>query len=181
MSFEIWLLVALVIAVIIFLPKGTLVKHEEQVDSPTQIDLSKYGECVWMDSEDAKPFFDGRFRILGKPDAIFKNAEGEFTAVEYKNRNKGIYSSDILQAKTAALAARGDMKNKHNVSKVVIVNQTDSKEILLPAKDYDLYNEIKYNVEAVQRIKTGEYGYKTKDKYKCNSCGYKYACDTQTW
>jgi CRISPR/Cas system-associated exonuclease Cas4 (RecB family) len=177
MSIEIWLLIALVVAVIIFLPKGTLIHHEEPVHSPTSIDLSKYGECVWMDKDDAKPFFDGRFRILGKPDAIFKSEDGAFTAIEYKNRSKGIYSSDIVQAKTAALAARGDMSKKHHISKIVVVNQTDYKEVELPANDFELYEDIKYNVEAVQRIKAGGYGYKTKDKYKCQNCGYKSVCD----
>ena len=86
----------------------------------------------------SRVFINKRYGIAAKPDAILQTPDGN-VGVEYKSRRQGIYMSDIVEAKAAALAAR----SKYRVNLIQIKNQTESKVFPLPKRDEDLYNEIK--------------------------------------
>lgn len=90
----------------------------------------------------SRVFINKRYGIAAKPDAILQTPDG-IVGVEYKSRRHGIYLSDIVEAKAAALAAR----SKYRICAIQIKNQTQSKVFPLPKNDADLYNEIKHYKE----------------------------------
>ena len=97
------------------------------------------GSLVWTDQgKTTKPFFNNDFKILGKPDLMYKIRSGVL-AVEYKSRNGRIYNSDIVQAKSAALAARG---TGYHVTKVLICTKNQKQYFELPKQDLTLYKSI---------------------------------------
>ena len=71
-------------------------------------DLGIEGKLIWMDKgRSTKPFFNQVFEVLGKPDLMYR-VRGGVLAVEYKSRRGPVFKSDVVQAKCAALAARGN-------------------------------------------------------------------------
>ena len=113
-------------------------------------DLERLGKLIWVDeSSDTKPFFNQEFKVYGKPDAMY--SDGEYiSTVEYKSRKSGVKKSDVIQALTAALAARGD---GYNVHKVVVVTEGDAKQIEVPKSLAKHYQLVKEYVELARSIK----------------------------
>ena len=74
----------------------------------TKSDLRIKGKLIWVDrGRSTKPFFNRVFEVLGKPDLMYQ-VFGGVLAVEYKSRKGPVFKSDVVQAKCAALAARGN-------------------------------------------------------------------------
>lgn len=131
------------------------------------------GKLIWVDhSKKTKPFFNSTFKVFGKPDLMYV-VRGGVLAVEYKSRYGRIYESDIVQAKCAALAARGD---GYKVIKVLLKTSTQERYIPLPKKDKDLYDEIKFFILISRKAKKGDSLPGTPDAKKCASCAYKHDC-----
>src|SRR4051794_13793424 len=66
------------------------------------------GKLIWTDKGKlTKSFYNNDFEVFGKPDFLYRERE-EIIAVEFKSRFGPVFESDIVQAKAAALAARGD-------------------------------------------------------------------------
>jgi CRISPR/Cas system-associated exonuclease Cas4 (RecB family) len=141
-------------------------------DDPSQQPPTQ-GELIYVDEgPQIKPFFNQHFRVLGKPDAIYQSG-GNITAVEYKSRKASVHNSDIVQAMTAALAARGE---HYRVTHVLVITKRDRKSIALPKSDNALFELIKQPVYLVRQIKQGEVGEPSPSKSKCASCAHYTAC-----
>lgn len=129
------------------------------------------GKLIWVDKgKSTKPFFNKKFEVLGKPDLMYK-IKGGILAVEYKSRKGNIFLSDIIQAKTAALAARDSYK----VTRILVKTATTQKYFDLPG-DKALFNEIKDYVCAVRNSRKGKKMKALPNKFKCRSCAYANDC-----
>lgn len=132
------------------------------------------GRLIWLDDgPHTKPFFNNSFLVYGKPDMIYQQRSG-LLAVEYKNRNGGVYASDIIQAKCASLAARGSGKR---ITHILIRTNTAERQITLPASDKDLHQSIQQNISLARSAKAGKRVPPTNNKNKCSSCGYRDVCE----
>ena len=132
------------------------------------------GELIWVDrGKDTKPFFNHTYRVLGKPDLMYR-VDGGILAVEYKSRKRSIYNSDVIQGLTACLAARGQ---GHKVSSLLIKTDGSDRRIELPKSDKQLYKKIEANVEMVRAAKQGKQLRALPAKYKCQYCAYTEVCD----
>ena len=141
-------------------------------DDPSQQPPTQ-GELIYVDEgPHIKPFFNQHFRVLGKPDAIYQSG-ANITAVEYKSRKASVHNSDIVQAMTAALAARGE---HHQVTHVLVITKQDRRSIALPKSDKALFELIKQPVNLVRQIKQGEVGEPSPSKSKCASCAHNVTC-----
>ena len=133
------------------------------------------GKLIWVDKgRHTKPFFNSTFKIFGKPDLMYK-IKGGVLAVEYKSRKgSGIYQSDIVQAKTAALAARGE---GYKVIRILIKTGSNEQYINLPAADRSLFSEVKQYVDISRQSNKGAFLKAWPSKFKCRSCAYNHSCN----
>ena len=142
-------------------------------DAPSQQPPTQ-GELIYVDEgPHIKPFFNEHFIVLGKPDAIYQSG-ANITAVEYKSRKASVHNSDIVQAMTAALAARGE---HHQVTHVLVITKQDRRSIALPKSDKALFELIKQPVEIVRQIRRGEVGKPRPSKSRCASCAHNTVCE----
>ncbi|MBL4901004.1 MAG: hypothetical protein JKX76_15460 [Colwellia sp.] len=93
--------------------------------------------------------------------------------VEYKDRNGPVFESDIIQAKTASLAARG---SGYKVIRILVKTKTKNVYFDLPPKDKSLFNEIQIHVVAARKAKNGDRMKALPNKKKCYSCAVKQGC-----
>ncbi|MDG9669613.1 hypothetical protein ONV78_17885 [Hahella sp. CR1] len=163
--FEIILLLIVSALIVIVCRVAYRLKNED----PLGID----GKLVWIDrGRQTKPFFNRSFGVFGKPDLIYRIARG-FLAVEYKSRRGVIYESDIVQAKVAALAARGA---GYRVTQVLVRTDATERYIDLPASDKELYNEVGIFIEIARQAKAGMKMPAKPNRAKCGACAYKLDC-----
>jgi hypothetical protein len=135
------------------------------------------GKLIWVDSgRRTKPFFNNQFKILGKPDLMYKLATGGVLAVEFKSRNGRIYDSDVAQAKAAALAARGE---GYAVREVMVKTKGTEQRFTLPKADVALHNEIKNFVEYARAAKKGANLKPLPQVMKCKFCAFGPSCDSR--
>jgi len=131
------------------------------------------GKLIWVDKgKNTKPFFNHAFHIMGKPDLMYK-VDGGILAVEYKSRKGWFYFGDVIQAQTAALAARG---NGYNVTQVLVKTATTEKYFDLPKQDYALYKKIKHFVRQARKAKKGCAVEAVPRKRKCSKCAFHETC-----
>ena len=131
------------------------------------------GKLIYVDKgRETKPFFNNRYKVLGKPDLMYKQKIG-ILAVEYKSRNSNIYESDIVQAKAAALAARG---KGFKVNRILVKTKTNEKYITLPLSDRMLYTQIQKYVEIAKTASQGKSQNAHPTRFKCMSCAYVGSC-----
>jgi CRISPR/Cas system-associated exonuclease Cas4 (RecB family) len=132
------------------------------------------GELIWVDrGKETKPFFNSEYRVLGKPDLMYKIRSG-ILAVEYKGRHGNIYQSDIFQAKTAALAARG---SGYNVTKLLIKTDKYQRYVKLPKANKDLFKNIERFVNIARSASIGNKMKALPKKIKCRYCAFNYKCN----
>lgn len=132
------------------------------------------GKLIWLDRGGSKDTFTNtEFYVCGKPDFIYKQKRG-ILAVEYKSRNGPVYESDIVQAKVAALAARGS--KRYRIDRIMIKTNSTERFVDLPAEDDVLYQEVKRHVEMVRVAKAGGMLMASPTVPKCRSCGYRTPC-----
>ena len=103
---------------------------------------------------------------------MYKQSSGVL-AVEYKSRNSNIYESDIVQAKTAALAARGQ---GYKVNRILIKTKKTEKYITLPISDRVLFSQIKTYVDIVRDARKGKPLNASASHFKCKHCAYANVC-----
>lgn len=131
------------------------------------------GKLIWVDDgKQTKPFFNRKYKVFGKLDMIYKQKRG-LLGVEYKSRQGPIYPSDIAQAKTAALAARG---SGEKITKLLIRTKTVDRYIKLPTSDKDLHLEVEKLIQSVRMASAGHPLPPTKIKAKCRNCSHKNNC-----
>lgn len=141
---------------------------------PKKNKLGIDGKLIWTDhGKNTKPFFNQEFYIVGKPDLLFKTPKGVL-AVEYKSRKKFIYQSDIIQAKTAALCARG---HGYKVTRILVKTQTQERYIDLPTNDNELYFQIEKYIHFVRLAKNKQTVPSYPSVKKCKSCAYFTPCN----
>ncbi len=122
------------------------------------------GTLIWIDNgQQTKPFFNQKYKIMGKPDLLYKMNKGGILAVEYKHRFKNIYNSDIVQAQCAALAARGD---NYSVNAILVKTKNTEKYIELPSIDNELYGIIQKYILSARKAKHG-------NNLSASPCNYK--------
>lgn len=121
--------------------------------------------------ERSRVFVNKRFGIAAKPDTILRTDEGDI-CIEFKSRKKGVYPSDIAEAKAAALAVR----SKYRIVAIEIRNQTENQKFYLPKDDDLLYSEIKHYAEMAQIAKQ-ELLPATPQKFKCRNCPVNQSCN----
>lgn len=132
------------------------------------------GELIWVDrGKDTKPFFNHAYRVLGKPDLMYK-VDGGILAVEYKSRKRKIYSSDVVQGLTACLAARGQ---GYKVTSLLIKTDQSDHRIELPKSDKQLYKKVEAHVEMARQAKQGKRLPAQPSQFKCQYCAYTEVCD----
>lgn len=119
----------------------------------------------------SRVFVNKKYKVAAKPDLIIKNIDG-FIGVEFKSRQYGIYESDIVEAKAAALAAR----SKYPIYAIQIKNQNQNKVIVLPKSNDDLYREIERYIllasQAHSKLLPA-----SPHTMKCKSCPVKMSCN----
>ena len=130
------------------------------------------GKLIWVDKGRTKPFYNKVFKVLGKPDLMYKIKSG-ILAVEYKSRNANIYASDIAQGKAAALAARG---SGYNVTELMVLTKNNRKRFPLPKSDKALYSEVERLCQIVRSAKRGKSQPSMPSKFKCHNCAYANSC-----
>lgn len=131
------------------------------------------GKLIWIDKGNAtKPFFNNDYKVLGKPDLMYR-IPGGVLAVEYKNRRSGIYNSDIIQAKSAALAARG---SGYKVTRILVKTKTQQQYFSLPKKNTVLFSEIEKYVSLTRCAKTGSNMKAVPSTMKCRNCAFMHKC-----
>lgn len=136
--------------------------------------LGIQGKLIFIDKgKSTKPFFNNRYKVLGKPDLMYKQKAGVL-AVEYKSRNASIYESDIVQAKAASLAARGA---GYKVNRILIKTKKREKYITLPISDRVLHSQIKAYMDMVRDAAKGKALDATASSFKCASCAYVNDCE----
>jgi len=74
-------------------------------------------------------------------------------AVEFKSRKGRVFSSDIVQAKCASLAARGA---GYKVIEILVKTAREERYITLPRSDTDLFHEIQPKVAMARKAKRGD-------------------------
>ena len=119
----------------------------------------------------ARVFVNKKYKVAAKPDLILKNIDG-YIGVEFKSRKYGIYESDIVEAKAAALAAR----SKYPIFAIQIKNQTQNKVIVLPKSNDDLYREIEGYV-SLASLASAKLLPANPHPMKCKSCPVKMSCN----
>lgn len=131
------------------------------------------GKLVWVDrGKSTKPFFNQEFRVLGKPDLMYRLKRG-ILAVEYKGRKSNIYDSDIVQGLTASLAARGE---GYKVTRLLVRTDNTKRYIDLPSSDKGLHNLVSNYIEIVRKAKKGGALPAIPEYYKCLNCAYSDSC-----
>jgi CRISPR/Cas system-associated exonuclease Cas4 (RecB family) len=131
------------------------------------------GKLVWVDrGKSTKPFFNQEYRVLGKPDLIYKLKRG-ILAVEYKGRKSNIYDSDIVQGLTASLAARGE---GYKVTRLLVKTDNTERYIDLPSSDNGLYKQVSKYIEIVRKAKRGQSLPSIPNHFKCENCAYSFSC-----
>lgn len=137
-------------------------------------ELGIEGDLIWIDDgRHTKPFFNGAFKVFGKPDALYRTRAG-VVAVEYKSRNGPVFDSDVTQAFCAALAARGE---GYRVTQVLIKTSAVQKSFKLPTSDKALFDRIQ---PAVFNARQAKFGYAVPSRpeiKKCRGCGFRGDCD----
>ena len=118
----------------------------------------------------SKVFTNKKFGIAAKPDLILRTQEGD-VVVEYKGRIRGIYQSDIAEAKAAALASR----SKYKIVAIQIKTQTESQVFYLPKDDNALYSEIKDYIEMARVAETNHLP-ASPQKFKCKGFPVNQSC-----
>lgn len=132
------------------------------------------GELIWKDEgRQTQPFLNHTFKILGKPDLMYR-IPGGIKAVEYKHRWGPVFSSDVAQALTAALAARHE---GYKVIEVECKTKRESKIIPINISDRRLFAMIEGHVSTVRRARRGETMMCKPDAHKCRACSYVDSCD----
>ena len=141
-SYIMYIITIIAIVIYIFLLRGTPVKRPR---------------LVWVDkSRKTKAFRNKAYGVSGKPDCIYKLADG-YRLVEFKSRKSGIYESDRVQAKAAALAARGG--SKYKITEILIQTKSSEETIQLnisdePATFSPMGRHIaKLNLEYIDKLK----------------------------
>lgn len=131
------------------------------------------GKLIWVDKgRKTKPFFSQQYRIVGKPDLMYQRWNGVLS-VEYKSRRGPVFNSDVVQAKCAALAARG---SGIKVKQILIKTDSVEKYIDLPKGDKELHRDIRLYIETARTAKSGAKMEASPSANKCRSCAYKNAC-----
>jgi CRISPR/Cas system-associated exonuclease Cas4 (RecB family) len=131
------------------------------------------GRLVWTDhGRQTKPFFNKKYEVLGKPDLMYKTRSG-ILAVEYKSRHGPVFISDVVQAKCAALAARGE---GYKITRLLLKTSSQEEYMSLPVSDEALYGEIKNFIALARNAKNGASMNPLPSRHKCRSCAYKYHC-----
>ncbi|QFT57092.1 PD-(D/E)XK nuclease family protein [Microbulbifer sp. THAF38] len=139
----------------------------------TRNSLGIEGKLIWIDKgRSTKPFFNHAFEVLGKPDLMYR-IRGGILAVEYKSRRGPVFKSDVVQAKCAALAARG---NGYQVTQLLVKTSTTEQYIELPGTDRALFEEIKKYVILTRQAKAGVRMKPWPNVGKCRGCAYKSSC-----
>lgn len=135
------------------------------------------GELIWIDrGRKTKPFFNRQFRVLGKPDLMYRLNSGGVLAVEYKGRQGRIYDSDVVQAKAAALAARGE---GYAVRELLVKTKGTEQRFSLAKADGALFNEIRHFVECARSAKKGAELPARPLAAKCRTCAFGPSCDSR--
>lgn len=156
------------VAVVIFIAIAWRHRRTNSID-----ELGIEGDLIWIDEgRHTKPFFNGAFKVFGKPDAIYRTRAG-VTAVEYKSRNGPVFESDVTQAKCAALASRGE---GYQVVDILVKTAGAKRHIKLPKSDRALYQDIEESVVLARRAKLGKAVPSAPSGSKCRSCAYREDC-----
>ena len=133
----------------------------------------KEGQLIFLDNDDnPRTFRNYAFYVTGRPDAMYQTKTG-IIAEEYKSRNGPIYKSDVLQAKCAALPARGE---GYRVTEILVRTNNTSQRYRLPNDDRALYSEIREYIELARRAKSGDSVPAKPSQNKCRGCAYGQAC-----
>jgi CRISPR/Cas system-associated exonuclease Cas4 (RecB family) len=131
------------------------------------------GKLVWIDKgKSTKPFFNNSFAVLGKPDLLYR-IPGGILAVEFKGRHGPVFDSDVVQAKAAALAARG---SGYRVVRLLLKTMTTEQYLELPKRDDDLYADIAEFVSYTRVAKAGNPVPARPGARKCAGCAFKNSC-----
>lgn len=131
------------------------------------------GVEIWRDrGKQSKPFFNGKYYVLAKPDHIFQLSNGDKGIVEYKSRYGQVYDSDVAQTLASALAAR----TGHEIKWATIYTKSSKKDVSL-GSDAEIWQKIKHLHKSVLIAKSGkvinEYNPNPK---KCDKCAMKLNC-----
>ena len=119
----------------------------------------------------SKVFINKKFGVAAKPDIILNTIDG-YICTEYKGRKKGIYESDIIEAKAAALAVR----SKYPIVAIQIKNQTESRVYPLPKSDKELYEHIRQYKEMAD-VAHSQLLPAKPNRPKCHTCPVKSSCN----
>jgi CRISPR-associated exonuclease Cas4 len=121
-------------------------------------------------------FMSEPFAVVGRPDQVFRLADGLHVPVENKNRNgHGVYASDIAQLSLQAWLMRKNGLETASFGFVAINDRLTGKRVAkrVELKD-DRYCEqllVRYLDIVEQRVAPQK-----SRGAKCNSCGHRAAC-----
>jgi len=163
-----WLIVVATIAVLV-----VVVAHHYRGSDNNGLGIK--GKLIWTDhGRQTKPFFNRTFEVFGKPDLMYRTKDG-ILAVEFKSRKGRVFSSDIVQAKCASLAARGA---GYKVMEILVKTAREERYITLPQSDTDLFHEIQPKVAMARKAKRGDQVPSFPERNKCFSCAHNSSCES---
>ena len=156
------MLTAFIISLVVFITAFVLLDRNDRESE----------RVIYKDTgPNARVFVNKKYKVAAKPDLILKNIDG-YIGVEFKSRKYGIYESDIVEAKAAALAAR----SKYPIFAIQVKNQTQNKVIVLPKSNADLFREIEGYISLASQARLRLLP-ATPHPMKCKSCPEKMSCN----
>ncbi len=129
----------------------------------------------FMHQHREKLFTNFNYGVAAKPDDIVLD-NGKYHIVEFKNRHRGIYQSDINQSITTLLACRSHPKYKY-MRNIIIYNEGgEIKQMTLPSSDEKIFKMIKYWYDIAIDIKYNK-ACASKNLNMCFACKYRKNCN----
>lgn len=142
---------------------------------PLKIPQLKGRKLIYCDTNNASIFRNKKHKIAAKPDFIVLDDNNNKIIVEFKSRNKGIYSSDINQLKASVIAVRDKYPN---ITIGYIINGSgEYKKIELNKSTDSIALEIKSLLNKIRLLKNGNQIQHIPEKHKCMRCGFNENCN----
>lgn len=123
-----------------------------------------------------KFFINAPFRVIGKPDQVYKRVDGKYVPVEYKTRGKPqVYETDVAQLSLQAWVLRRAGMFTAEDAFVVISNKASGRREAVPVRlRDDAWCEalIRRHIDVV----SGKVAPTRSGGSKCRSCGHAGRC-----
>lgn len=134
------------------------------------------GKLVYLDEgKKSKTFVNHKFKIIAKPDFIFKHWWGQFYMIEHKESYREPSRADIVQVKAALIAVRSEIPS---LKKVYISTKKGLYRYNFKKSSRRVFKEISIYHKLTTQVYNGDYvDIICDDKNVCLKCPVKKNCE----